>query len=300
MPLRQSESWPLVALLMGAVSIAFAPILVRLSEVGPSATAFYRLALAAPVLVGWWQLESRSSRPSRMWRESRALLSLATAGLFFAADLSVWHWSIRFTSVANATLLANFAPVFVVLGSWLLFKQRFTKTFLLAVAIVLLGATLLIGNSLKLDPQQLRGDLLGLLTAVFYAGYILSVAHLRLRFSTVVIATWSSLVGSLILLPVALLAGETFIPVTAQGWSVLITLALVSQVGGQSLITYALAHLPAAFSAVGLLLQPVIATLLAWQIFGETLSVGQAVGGMIVLGGIALARQNDGSPQERS
>jgi drug/metabolite transporter (DMT)-like permease len=168
------------------------------------------------------------------------------------------------------------------------------------VAIVLLGATLLIGNSLKLDPQQLRGDLLGLLTAVFYAGYILSVAHLRLRFSTVVIATWSSLVGSLILLPVALLAGETFIPVTAQGWSVLITLALVSQVGGQSLITYALAHLPAAFSAVGLLLQPVIATLLAWQIFGETLSVGQAVGGMIVLGGIALARQNDGSPQERS
>jgi drug/metabolite transporter (DMT)-like permease len=300
MPLRQSESWPLVALLMGAVSIAFAPILVRLSEVGPSATAFYRLALAAPVLVGWWQLESRSSRPSRMWRESRALLSLATAGLFFAADLSVWHWSIRFTSVANATLLANFAPVFVVLGSWLLFKQRFTKTFLLAVAIVLLGATLLIGNSLKLDPQQLRGDLLGLLTAVFYAGYILSVAHLRLRFSTVVIATWSSLVGSLILLPVALLSGETFIPVTAQGWSVLITLALVSQVGGQSLITYALAHLPAAFSAVGLLLQPVIATLLAWQIFGETLSLGQAVGGMIVLGGIALARQNDGSPQERS
>jgi len=287
------EGLALIALLTGAVGIAFAPIFVRLSEVGPIATAFYRLAFALPLLSGWMQLEAQrtSVHPPTGLRD---YLRLATAGLFFAADLAVWHWSIVFTSVANATLLANFAPVFVAWGGRFFFGDRFTKIFLLGMATALLGALLLMSESLSLSPQHLFGDALGLLTAVFYAGYILSVSRLRLRFATVTIMSWSSLVSSTVLLPVALISGESLMAETAYGWSILIALALISQVVSQSLIAYALAHLPAAFSSLGLLLQPAVAAVLAWIIFNETLSPWQGLGGLIVLAGIFLARLGSG------
>ncbi|PZD73531.1 putative cystine transporter YijE [Acaryochloris thomasi RCC1774] len=278
---------PFIALLCGAVGIGFAPILVRLSEVGPSATACYRLLLALPFFWVWMQTESSENvkRPTG--------LALVISGAFFAADLAVWHWSIQLTSVANATLLANFAPIFVVLGSWLIWGQRCSRSFFGAVILVLLGACLLVSASLKLDAQYLWGDALGLLTAVFYAGYMLSVARLRVQFSTVVVSLWTSLVGGGLLLLIALMTGDQIFPTTLQGWLVLVALAVISQVLGQSLIIYALAHLPTAFSSLSLLLQPVVAALLAWALFKEALGLWQGVGGMIVLLGIVLARRTE-------
>jgi len=276
---------------MGAVGIAFAPIFVRLSEVGPSATGFYRLGLAVPLLGIWFWTSSPPQSLSLRKRRIIDLLPLLSAGCFFAADLAVWHWSIHFTSVANATLLANFAPIFVVLGSWLLFDERVSRWFLVAIALVLSGATLLVSASLNV--QNVYGDGLGLLTAVFYAGYILSISRLRASFPTVTISLASSTVGAMLLGLVAWLAGERLLAMTLSGWLVLLGLACISQVIGQSLIVFALAHLPSAFASVSLLLQPVTAALLAWQFFGEALSLKQGLGGAIVLAGIVLARWSD-------
>src|SRR5258705_13221315 len=99
---------------------------------------------------------------------------------------------------------------------------------------------------------------------------------------------WSGLVTAVILLPVALLSGEQMLPVTAMGWVKLVGLALISQVAGQSLITYAMAHLPTTFSSVGLLFQPVMATLFAWLLLGEAVSALQLAGGITVLVGIRM------------
>lgn len=278
------------ALFGGAAGIAFAPIFVRLSELGPSATAFWRLALALPALWLWLTVEARGRGAPRQPSCMADYRRLIVAGLFFAADLAVWHWSITLTSVANATLLANFAPIFVTLGAWLWFGQHFSRTFILGMATALAGATILIGTSFHLSLRHLLGDVLGLVTAVFYAGYILAVKELRDDFSSATILVWSGVVSAVTLLPITLLSGEGLIAFTVRGWAVLIGLALISQVGGQGLITYALAHLPAAFSSVGLLLQPAIAALLAWIILYEPLGLWQALGGAIVLAGIVLAR----------
>ena len=157
----RAERIALGALFGGAVGIAFAPIFVRLSEVGPSATAFWRLALALPALWVWVGLERRDRRAAAQPSASADYRRLLVAGLFFAADLAVWHWSIRFTSVANATLLANAAPIFVTLGAWLWFGQRVTATFILAMVTVLAGATVLVGISVQLSAQHLVGDPFG-------------------------------------------------------------------------------------------------------------------------------------------
>jgi drug/metabolite transporter (DMT)-like permease len=281
-----------IALLAGAIGIAFAPIFVRLSELGPSATAFHRLLLAAPFLWLWMGLDHRrGGGTGRKPASARDYGWLALVGLLFAADLGVWHWSIRLTSVANATLLANAAPIFVTLAGWLIFGERFTPVFLAGMAAALLGAVLLMGSSVTLGLDHLLGDGLGLATAVFYAGYMLAVKKVRADFSTATVMAWSAAAGAIALLPLALISGESIIAATATGWAVLLALALISHVGGQSLIAYALAHLPAAFSSVSLLLQPVAAALFAWLILSEALGLLQGFGGAVVLAGIAIAKR---------
>jgi drug/metabolite transporter (DMT)-like permease len=288
-PERAADRGAVVALLAGALAIAFAPIFVRLSEIGPGATAFHRLFLALPALWLWMRLEGRDAARRPPTRADR--LGLVVAGLCFACDLALWHWSIRITSVANATLLANFAPIFVTLGGFLLFGERVSRTFLAGMGLAIGGAVVLMGENLTFRPDRVTGDALGLLTAVFYAGYILAVGRLRARLSTATIMAWSGLVTTAALLAVALLSGESVVAPSLYGWAVLAALALVSHVGGQSLIAYALAHLPAAFSSVGLLLQPAAAAVLAWVLLAEPLGAWQAAGGAVVLCGILVARR---------
>ena len=292
---NRSARVALIALFGGAVGIAFAPIFVRLSVLGPSATAFWRLALALPPIWLWMTLERRSPSMARQPSRPSDYRWLVAAGLFFAFDLAVWHWSIKLTSVANATLLANATPIFVTLTAWLWFGERFTSRFILGMATAMAGVIILAGASVRLSLQHLLGDGLGLLTAIFYAGYILAVKELRDDFSAATIMTWSGIMSAATLLPIALLSGEGLIVFTARGWVVLVGLALISHVGGQGLIAYALAHLPAAFSSVGLLLQPAVAALFAWTILNEPIGAWQALGGAVVLAGIVLARQGSRS-----
>lgn len=281
----------LIALVTGAIGIAFSPIFVRLSELGPTATAFWRLGFSVPVLWAWMALESKSGARTRSPSSASDYARLTAAGLFFAGDLIAWHWSIKYTSVANSTLLANLAPIFVTLVSWLVFKERFSRTFVIGLALSIGGAFVLMGQSLKLSPDHLFGDALGMLTALFYGGYILSVGRLRAEFSTATIMTWSGVVTAVALLPVVALSGESLVAGSAYGWAMLLGLALFSHAGGQSLIAYALAHLPAAFSSVSLLIQPAAAAILAWILLDEPLGLLQATGALIVLAGILMARR---------
>jgi drug/metabolite transporter (DMT)-like permease len=290
MPSPNPKSLALAALVLGAVLIAFAPIFVRVSETGPVATAFWRVTLALPALWAWAALERRGRAPGAGLRASRYTLLLA--GLFFAGDLAIWHWSIGLTTVANSTLLANLAPIFVTLGAWLLFRERVSALFLCGMAIALAGMLLLVQGSFALSTRQVWGDALGVVTAVFYGSYMLTVKRLRGGVSTATIMAASSMVTSLSLLPVALVAGERMFPFSGAGWWTLTGLALVAQVAGQSLIAYAMAHLSAPMSSVSLLVQPVMATLYAWVLFHEAMGVQQALGGLAVLVGIYVARRS--------
>ena len=157
------------------------------------------------------------------------------------------------------------------------------------MALALAGAALVVGDRLSVTARHVAGDLVGVATAVFYAGYMLSVKHLRRSFSTATIMAWSGLSACPALLLVALASRERLVPPHPRGWIVLAGLALVSQVGGQSLIAYAFAHLRASFSSLSLLLQPALAALLAWAILQEPLSWLQAVGGSVILCAIGMA-----------
>ena len=275
------------ALLAGAVAIAASPLFVKVSETGPVATGFWRVALALPVLWTWSLVGSRGHLDAFV---ANRRVMIAT-GLLFAGDLAVWHWSIVLTSVANATLLANLAPIFVTLAVWLWYRRRPSGAFLGGMAVALAGVVALLGGDFRLSGRELIGDFLGVVTAMFYGGYQLAVARARARASTASIMAWSGLVTACVLLPLAFLSGEQLLPATAMGWLKLVGLALISQAAGQSLIAYAMAHLPATFSSVALLFQPVVAALFAWALLGEALGPVAILGGCAVLAGIAIAHR---------
>jgi drug/metabolite transporter (DMT)-like permease len=171
-----------------------------------------------------------------------------------------------------------------------LWQQRPSSLFLAGLAAALLGTGLLVRTSLGFSPTALLGDGLGVVTAMFYAWYLISVKGLRDRgAATLQLMAVTTTITAVILLPVALASGEPLLPQTEMGWLKLLGLAWISHAAGQGLITYALAHLPAAFSAVGLLLQPVIAAGFAWLLLAEPLSALQCAGGAVVLFGIYLA-----------
>lgn len=276
------------ALLVGAAFIALSPIFVRLSEAGPTATAFWRVALAVPVL---WLLYFSRRRPAA-GRYSGKWPLLLTAGFAFAGDLGFWHASLQLTSVANSTLLANLASIFVTLAAWIFLQQKPSLLFLAGLGAALFGVGLLVHTSLAFSATGLAGDALGVVTAMFYAGYLLAVKGLRDRGETTLyLMAVTSTITALFLFPVALAAGEPLLPSSAFGWWILVGLALISHAAGQGLIAYALAHLRAAFSSVSLLFQPVMAALFAWVLLSEALVPLQIVGGLVVLAGIYLARR---------
>ncbi len=283
--------WALVALFAGAVIIGFSGIFVRWSETGPMATGFYRLGISAVVLLlvpfllpsAKPQIVAKTTRSDRLW--------LAAGGVLFAADIAAWHPALLLTTISNATFIGNVSTIFVAVGAWLIFKRRIGWLFILGMAVTLAGAALLMGVSFGLAASRLLGDALALLAAVFYGGYFLIVAHLRPRLPTFTIVTWTSLVCALVLLPIALVRGETLFPLTLMGWAPLLGISLLVHVGGQGAIAYAFAHLSPQFTALGTFIQPVAAAVLAWLLLGERLGPAEIGGSAVILLGIWIAHK---------
>lgn len=287
----------MMALILGAIAIGFGPIFVRFSECGPIATAFWRIVLPLPLMLAMVRRDARSQPTTGGKSGGAAVL----AGVCFAADLALWHWAILLTSVSNATLETNLAVIFVPLLGWLLFRQAVSRRFVVAMSIALFGTVLLVGWNANLSAQSLKGDALGILSAIFYSGYLVSVKVARDRgLNTATLMFMSGVISSAILLPLAAVTGEVILPVTGQGWLVVLGLALFCQLIGQSLIAYALAALPASLTTVGLLLQPLTAAIAAWLFLGEWLTGLQTAGGVILLLGIWTAKQTSQSEGPRS
>jgi drug/metabolite transporter (DMT)-like permease len=280
-----------LALLAGGVAIGFAGIFMRLSDVSPLASAFWRMALALPPL--WLWAFAVRKRDLAEGKSVAFAPVLALAGFFFAADMGIWHLSLHYTTVANATLLANFAPVFIALWMWLVHRVRFTRVFVVGMAIALAGAVLLVApkSASHGGSDKLLGDILGMITAVCYGAYQLAVKGARDRYSAARLMAASTTVTAIALLPFALLSSGAFWPAQPSGWLPLIALAFVAQIAGQTVIAYAFAHLPASLSSVSLLIQPLTAAIAAWVLFAEKLGPLQTAGGILLLSGIYLSKR---------
>ncbi|SOB80262.1 EamA-like transporter family protein [Sphingomonas guangdongensis] len=281
----QSKAWPVAALLLGNVALAFGPWFVRLSDVGPVAAAFWRLALAVPVLLGVAIATSGGSIAA----QARGLWGvLVLSGFAFAADLGAWHAGIHHTQLANATLFGNAATFIFPIYGFVVARAWPSRTQGVALGMAAVGAALLMGRSAQLSADNLLGDLLCLLAGVLYALYFILMARARVTMAPVPALALSSLMGVLPLLAGALLLGERVLP---GNWWPLVALAVVSQLIGQGLMIYALGQLSPLIIGLALLVQPVVAATIGWIGYGERLGPLDFTGAALVAAALVLVRR---------
>ncbi|MGA9850901.1 MAG: DMT family transporter [Roseiarcus sp.] len=276
---------PFAALVTGAVAMGVSPIFVRLADVGPFTSAFWRVALALPLLYAWMRLAEGAERSGQHFSKATIL-----AGLAFAGDLFFWHLSIVHTSVANATFFATTAPIWVVLFGWLLFRQKVTAGVLVGLLLCLIGGAALLAQSFELKPAGALGDAFGIATGVFFGLYFLAVQAARKRASAARLTFEATLITAAILFVVAIVAERSMLPHSARGLAALIAMAWISHTGGQGLLSVALGRLPAAFSSLVIFLEAIAAAGFGWLVLAEPVSSIQALGGLAILGGIYVAR----------
>jgi len=273
-----------VAVVVANVALAFGPLFVRMTDAGPVASAFWRMALATPLLFVFAALAGARvvSLPRRLW------VLLALAGIAFAADLGSWHIGILQTTLANATLFGNSATFIFPIYGFLIARAWPTRTQGIALLLAAVGAALLMGRSYQLDPTHLVGDLLCVLAGVLYAVYFMLMADVRRTMAPLPALALSSATALLPLLLIALALGERIVP---SDWTPLILLALVSQVIGQGCMIYALGHLSPLVVGLALLIQPAVAAAIGWVAFDERLGLPDLAGAVMVAVALVLVRR---------
>jgi drug/metabolite transporter (DMT)-like permease len=286
LPARFSpETLGWLALAGSLVAISGSPLLVRLADVGPIASAFWRMLIALPFLYAWMRSDGApATGRGGGWGVP------ALAGAAFAADLAFFHLSLEATSIANASFIGNLATVFAVIGGALLFRERASGRIWAALAVALAGAWVMGGAAADLSAFN-GGDALALGAALAYAGYLLAIKSGRRASSSAELMLRSSLVCAALLLVAALATGERILPGSAAGWWPLLGLGIVSHALGQGLTAVALGRLPVAPLAVAAMGQPILSALLAWLAMGESVGALQALGAGLIVAAIGFARR---------
>ena len=281
------KAW--LALVSGAIIISTSPIVVKLTDIPGTSSAFYRVFIGCISLLPWLLIR----RP--VIPQDKAMWGVIAAGAFFAIDLVFWNESLMQAPAATASLLANSAPLWVGLGASYLFREQLTRRYWIGLSVALAGMVIVAQNAFAVTPQDIPGMLLAMGASVCYAGYILSTRHARGGVDTATFMIWSLAIASLIILPIALVLGKPLWGFSQLSWGYLIFLGIFTQTLGWLAINYALGHLPAPVTSVVLLGQVVLAALLAVPILGEPISTSQIIGGLFILGGIYIVNRRTSS-----
>ncbi len=271
------------AMIVGSASLAFGPWMVRLADVGPLASGFWRMIIAAPLLLLLCPL-ARQPLPRLNFK---AIWFVAIAGAAFAFDLGSWHSGIVRTTLANATLFANTTSFAFAGWGFLVARSLPSRVASIALALAFCGTLLLLGRSYQVNPRHLTGDILCLLAAFFYTVYLIAIGHLRGLLAPLPTLALATVSGAAVAFVIALTLDGDIWP---HDWSPLIGLALSSQIFGQGLVVYAVAHLEPLVAGLCLLIQPVISATIGWIVYGEHLGPMEFAGALMIAAALVLVR----------
>ena len=274
---------PRIALVIGIVCISIFPILVKLSLSPGVISAFYRMAIAAALLVPFTFLSGKLKIPSL-----KILLLTVLCGAIFAADVAVWNIAIQESTATQATLLTNLSPVWVGVGAFFFLKNKPTPNFWIGTAIAIFGMIMLVGFRFFVDLDFDLAFVFAILSGMFYAVYMLLSKHVLYKVEVLPFITISTLSSAVFLAILSYFIGQPFSGFSNMGWFVLVIQGLVCQLLAWLLLGYATKHMRATRVSVSLLGQAVLTTILAWLFIGEEVSLQMILGGIILLLGIRI------------
>jgi drug/metabolite transporter (DMT)-like permease len=273
---------PYVLLLFGLLCIGWSAIFVKLAAVSGFASAFYRMAIASVAILPLWLTRKKTGLDKR----STAIAIIC--GCLFACDIAMWNTSILLSKAAISTLLANLAPVWVGLGSIFIFKQKPKAIFWLGTAISIFGVIVIVGIDKVYHTKLTLGNMLAIAASMFYAAYFLTTQKVRNTLDTVSFTAISMIASTIVLFIICAIAQSKMTGYSTKSWISLVSMGLISQLGGWLSINWALGHIKPTTASVTLLGQSVVTAIIAVPVLGEFLTLPEIVGALIVLFGIYL------------
>ncbi len=296
---REKRLFAYGALLAAVLGISWSAIFIRWAAVPGPSSAFYRVFIAALVLAPVWAatLATSARRRNRLRQgDVRTVWFAVLGGAFFGLDLALFNTAVMMTTATEATLFGNNAPIFVGLGTWLFFRRRPRRAFWAGLALASSGAVavMISGLSRPASGGTVTGNLLALAASVFFAAYLLTTERAREGLDTLSFSTLSIAGSAITLLLVCLALDVPLGGFSRSTWAALLALGIVSQLAAYFALVYALGHLPATVTSVGLLAQLPVTAILAVPLLGEPLHGMQIAGAALVLAGIYIVNRGTG------
>ncbi|MEI6825799.1 MAG: DMT family transporter [Desulfuromonadales bacterium] len=276
---------PYLAVLVGVFAVSFSALFVRLATAPALMIATYRLLFTFLLLAPYSLFRYRAELVATSWRQ-RGLA--AASGICLALHLVTWFISLHYTSVASSVVLVTTQPIFVVIGSWIFFRERVSRIAMIGGAVALCGSVVIGAADFQIGREAFWGDLLALAAAIFVSGYLLIGRRLRGGVSLPVYTFYTYGSSTVALLLTCLVAGTPFAPYPATDWLLFLALAVVCTIFGHTVFNWVLRHVQASVVSVSILGEPLGAILWASIFLREYPTLRQAIGGGIIFTGLFI------------
>ncbi|MDX8046317.1 DMT family transporter [Gracilibacillus sp. S3-1-1] len=282
----QKTFFPYMAIIIGVISISTAAVLVKMASDVPSAvTANYRLLFAAVLLLPYILLRRRDELKRLAIRE---WVLTVLAGISLAIHYIVWFESFQYTSVASSTVIVTLQPIFAFVGTYLFFNERFSAGTVISMLIAIFGSVIIAWGDFQIAGEALYGDFLALIGAVFITIYFLLGQGVRAKIS---VMSYTFIAYSIGAITIVIYNVATSYPLTGYSsneWMIFLSLAIIPTILGLNLLNWALKWFSTSVISMGILFEPIGASILAFFIIGETITWAQWLGGTIVIFGLLL------------
>ncbi|MEH2083635.1 MAG: DMT family transporter [Nostoc sp.] len=305
---KTSNILPIIIVIIALLALSSTAIFIKIAvrEMSAVTTFFNRLWIAA-IIFGFWsginQAQTKITEDEPVLPQQpypiKEIAFLILVGLVHVLGRLSWTWSLTQTSAANANALGCLNPLFTTLGGWLFFNQIFGRKFIIGLILAIIGAITVGFEDLLRSNNNITGDVVALISSIFYAANFLLIEQIRNKFSVITILLWRCVIATSLMIPVVLIFEKQVFPITLSGWLVVFALAAVCEALGHGLIIYSLKNFSSGFISLFLLLNPVIVAILAWILFSEKLSIFNLLGLALILVGIYLAISNKESVQSK-
>jgi len=278
-----------IALITGLFSIGFSAIFIAVADAPGTVSAFYRMGVAAVLMaLPFLRHKQKQSKPLPWAGVRFAMLG----GLLFALDVSFWATGITMSGPTTPTLLANTAPLWVGLGSLLIFRERLNVLFWGGLAVAMLGALLVLGADFSQGSEFGLGTFMGLMAAFFYGAYYLVTQRGRIYLDTLSYFWITTFTSASILLLINAILGNSLVGYSLNTYLAFLGLGIIAQGLGWLSINFAQGYLPASIVAPTLLGQPVVTAIVSVILLGERFSAGHLLGGLLVLAGVYVVHRS--------
>ncbi|MBY0096868.1 DMT family transporter [Mesobacillus maritimus] len=283
--MEKSRFNPYLVLAIGIIAVSTSAIFVKISSAPAGVIAFYRLffsvLLMLPIFIFKYRAELKLIS-KRDWGLS------AVAGFFLAFHFILWFESLNYTSVASSTVLVTLQPIFAFVGTYFFFKERLSLKAIFAGLIAVIGSVIISWGDFKISGSALFGDILALAACALITFYLLFGQTVRKRVSLITYTFIVYVMSTFVLFLYVMVTGEHLFPYPKNDWLFFLLLAIIPTLLGHTLLNWAVKWVSTSMISVAILFEPVGATVLAYNVIGETINPSQVIGGLVVLLGISL------------